>query len=81
MARPGRLELPTLCLEGRRSIQLSYGRSVPNFSQKGSACTTTSSSVLNAIFGTFVTIGAKIEHGNSNLGPIYSGICKVELSV
>src|SRR5260370_1637294 len=27
MARPGRLELPTLCLEGRRSIQLSYGRS------------------------------------------------------
>ncbi len=26
MARPGRLELPTLCLEGRRSIQLSYGR-------------------------------------------------------
>jgi hypothetical protein len=28
MARPGRLELPTLCLEGRRSIQLSYGRVV-----------------------------------------------------
>ena len=28
MARPGRLELPTLCLEGRRSIQLSYGRYV-----------------------------------------------------
>ncbi len=27
VARPGRLELPTLCLEGRRSIQLSYGRS------------------------------------------------------
>ena len=26
MARPGRLELPTLCLEGRRSIHLSYGR-------------------------------------------------------
>ena len=32
MARPGRLELPTPCLEGRRSIQLSYGRSLPNFS-------------------------------------------------
>src|SRR5208337_1557343 len=32
MARPGRFELPTLCLEGRRSIQLSYGRSLPNFS-------------------------------------------------
>src|SRR6266851_7528429 len=27
MARPGRLELPTLCLEGRCSIRLSYGRS------------------------------------------------------
>ncbi len=26
MARPGRFELPTLCLEGRRSIRLSYGR-------------------------------------------------------
>ena len=28
MARPGRLELPTLCLEGRRSFRLSYGRVV-----------------------------------------------------
>ncbi len=28
VARPGRLELPTLCLEGRRSIQLSYGRTL-----------------------------------------------------
>ena len=26
MARPARLELATPCLEGRRSIQLSYGR-------------------------------------------------------
>ena len=26
MARPARLERATLCLEGRRSIQLSYGR-------------------------------------------------------
>ena len=26
MARPERLELPTLCFEGRCSIQLSYGR-------------------------------------------------------
>jgi hypothetical protein len=26
VARPGRFELPTLCLEGRRSIHLSYGR-------------------------------------------------------
>src|SRR4029077_7431160 len=25
MAGPGRFELPTLCLEGRRSIRLSYG--------------------------------------------------------
>jgi hypothetical protein len=33
VARPGRLELPTLCLEGRRSIQLSYGR-VLNFDSK-----------------------------------------------
>ncbi len=30
MARPARLELATLCLEGRRSIQLSYGRIVTN---------------------------------------------------
>src|SRR6266853_5817964 len=26
VARPARLELATLCLEGRRSIRLSYGR-------------------------------------------------------
>ena len=26
MVRPERLELPTLCSEGRCSIQLSYGR-------------------------------------------------------
>ena len=28
MVRPERLELPTLCSEGRCSIQLSYGRAV-----------------------------------------------------
>jgi hypothetical protein len=27
VARPERFELPTLCFEGRCSIQLSYGRS------------------------------------------------------
>src|ERR1700757_2992277 len=44
MARPGRLELPTLCLEGRRSIQLSYGRT---------ACVDSKSFVArkNVIFG------------------------------
>ena len=31
MARPARLELATLCLEGRRSIQLSYGRILAEF--------------------------------------------------
>jgi hypothetical protein len=30
MARPARLELATLCLEGRRSFQLSYGRILGN---------------------------------------------------
>jgi hypothetical protein len=32
MARPGRFELPTRGLEVRCSVQLSYGRSFPNFS-------------------------------------------------
>jgi hypothetical protein len=32
MARPEGFEPPTLCLEGRRSFQLSYGRPLPNFS-------------------------------------------------
>ena len=32
MARPEGFEPPTLCLEGRRSIRLSYGRYLPNFS-------------------------------------------------
>jgi hypothetical protein len=40
MARPGRFELPTLCLEGRRSIQLSYGRA-PTL-------------ILNQLFGTTI---------------------------
>src|SRR5688572_678245 len=31
MARPPRLERGTLCLEGRCSIQLSYGRTVLNY--------------------------------------------------
>src|SRR5580704_19284058 len=34
VARPGRFELPTLCLEGRRSIQLSYGRAAGSFHSK-----------------------------------------------
>ena len=34
MVRPERLELPTLCSEGRCSIQLSYGRSQRSFYKK-----------------------------------------------
>jgi hypothetical protein len=74
VARPGRVELPTLCLEGRRSFQLSYGRSLPNFSHYKhlrypcSICTT-------VIFGTFGTTGAKIELGKANPAPILSAIC------
>jgi hypothetical protein len=30
LARPERLELPTFCFVGRRSIQLSYGRAACN---------------------------------------------------
>jgi hypothetical protein len=33
VARPEGFEPPTLCLEGRRSIRLSYGRYLLNFSQ------------------------------------------------
>jgi hypothetical protein len=32
VARPEGFEPPTLCLEGRRSFQLSYGRFLHNFS-------------------------------------------------
>ena len=32
VARPEGFEPPTLCLEGRCSIRLSYGRYLPNFS-------------------------------------------------
>jgi hypothetical protein len=39
MARPARLELATPCLEGRRSIQLSYGRLI--HSKRFHALTTT----------------------------------------
>ena len=46
MARPGRFELPTLCLEGRRSIQLSYGRAANSDSK---AFTTGINTVLDAL--------------------------------
>ena len=73
VARPGRLELPTLCFEGRRSIQLSYGRTVQsilpsstysyfleNFSFK-SRCNRCSNDLFGWIFG-------KIETKSNGLG-------------
>src|SRR5271169_700274 len=38
MARPEGFEPPTLCLEGRRSIRLSYGRYLSNFSHYKRLC-------------------------------------------
>ena len=38
MARPEGFEPPTLCLEGRCSIRLSYGRYLPNFSYYNRLC-------------------------------------------
>ena len=35
LARPERLELPTFCFVGRRSIQLSYGRACVPSNYKG----------------------------------------------
>ena len=58
MARPARLELATLCLEGRRSIQLSYGRSLPNLSQTEVLRPEFLPLFLLAVFGTFGTTGA-----------------------
>ena len=73
VARPARLELATPCLEGRRSIQLSYGRTVQsilasstysyfleNFSFK-SRCNRCSNGLFGWILG-------KIETKSNGLG-------------
>jgi hypothetical protein len=51
MARPARLELATLCLEGRRSIQLSYGRVADSDSRAGAACQDTFLSQMRSAQG------------------------------
>src|SRR5579863_4756075 len=52
MARPEGFEPPTLCLEGRRSFQLSYGRTVGEllqFTALGVSCATDNYSARSLI--------------------------------
>ena len=53
MARPERFELPTLCFEGRCSIQLSYGRADWNDS-RSFACRPATSSYFGVPAGWIV---------------------------
>ena len=68
MARPGRLELPTLCLEGRRSIQLSYGRTL-GYSLDSTKVATP---IRHPIVPNFGAFGAIFKDGTVNPMPIFS---------
>ena len=51
MARPERFELPTLCFEGRCSIQLSYGRVFETHSVYGACPLVRNSGALRLTYG------------------------------
>ena len=67
LARPERFELPTLCFEGRCSIQLSYGRTVQPLYHH--AVTATSSTAPTSNLRPFGPIGA-FSDGSSKPKPI-----------
>jgi hypothetical protein len=75
MARPGRLELPTLCLEGRRSIQLSYGRTADcfNFNVFWECISTVNAALVQFSFGVLPLAHPSNRAVSSALHPLPTG--------